>query len=292
MATPLFSPTSRVGNACWLNSAKTSSMYSAPSMPKARAGFIVTPVRHVETMGHLEDEELYCLWRVGVRALRSEGPQPVSMVVNHGSYRNLPHLHLKIWVDDGAHRQARLKWSDDKKRVWARLERLTSSSLPKKRALCRGFESQFHFSREVRNFISKPLILKPLNSLQIHACISYWFWFWLLSQGIRCSVYETDFLLFQVPSSEHNWFYSGDQIITILNVKTILNCNPVCYLLIEWDDETIWALVEHDWLVLHIYNYVWFIEFVSCKPRVAQECVCYLQTIIFKHVYVVCLLGV
>ena len=128
-------------------------MYSAPSMPKARAGFIVTPVRHVETMGHLEDEELYCLWRMGVRALRSEGPQPVSMVVNHGSYRNLPHLHLKIWVDDGAHRQARLKWSDDKKRVWARLERLTSSSLPKKRALCRGFESQLSvvehpFSRE------------------------------------------------------------------------------------------------------------------------------------------------
>lgn len=109
---------------------------------KARAGFIVTPVRHVETMGQLEDEELYCLWEVGVRALRSEGLQPVSMIANHGSYRNLPHLHLKIWVDDGAHRQARLKWSDDKKKVWARLERLTSSSLPKKRALCRGFESQ------------------------------------------------------------------------------------------------------------------------------------------------------
>lgn len=109
---------------------------------KARAGFIVTPVRHVETIGALEDEELYCLWRVGVRALRSEGLQPVSMIVNHGRYRNLPHLHLKIWVDDGVHRQARLKWNDDRKSVWARLERLTSSSLSKKRAFCPGFERQ------------------------------------------------------------------------------------------------------------------------------------------------------
>jgi len=115
---------------------------------KARVGFIVTPVRHVETMGALEDEELYCLWRVGLRALRSEGLQPVNMIVNHGCYRNLPHLHLKIWVDDGMHRQARLKWNDDKKRVWARLECLTSSSLSKKSAFYPGFERQDMLAKE------------------------------------------------------------------------------------------------------------------------------------------------
>lgn len=89
---------------CVLAKFKKGQSYAQFSMDaKARAGFIVMSVRHLETMGALEDKELYCLWRVGVRALRSEGLQLVSMIVNHGRYRNLPHLHLKIWVDDGMH---------------------------------------------------------------------------------------------------------------------------------------------------------------------------------------------
>eukprot|EP01018_Ginkgo_biloba_P038623 Gb_34853 [translate_table: standard] len=106
---------------------------------KARPGFIVTPLRHVGRLGELDENELYFLWSVGVRALRNEGFGGfVSMIVNHGNYRNLPHLHLKIWVDDGMHKRARVRWIESRRQLWARLELLTSC-LPKKRALCVSF---------------------------------------------------------------------------------------------------------------------------------------------------------
>eukprot|EP01018_Ginkgo_biloba_P005900 Gb_10683 [translate_table: standard] len=72
----------------------------------------------------------------GILAMRNEGFGGfVSTIVNHGSYRNLPHMHLKIWVDDGMHKRARVRWTERRRQLWARLELLTSR-LPKKRALC------------------------------------------------------------------------------------------------------------------------------------------------------------
>lgn len=92
---------------------------------KARPGFIVTPLRHVDRMSELDDEEMYYLWWVGVRALRNEGFSMFkSMILNHGCYRNVAHLHLKIWVDPQLHAAAREKWSEVKKMLWRRLEDL------------------------------------------------------------------------------------------------------------------------------------------------------------------------
>jgi len=80
---------------------------------KARPGFIVTPLRHVDRMSELDDEEMYYLWWVGVRALRNEGLNMFkSMILNHGCYRNVAHLHLKIWVDPQLHSAARERWSE------------------------------------------------------------------------------------------------------------------------------------------------------------------------------------
>eukprot|EP01018_Ginkgo_biloba_P026927 Gb_14327 [translate_table: standard] len=78
----------------------------------------------------------------GVWVLRNEGFGGfVSMIVNHGGYRDLPHLHLKIWVDDGMHKRAKVRWSESRRSLWVRLELLTNR-LPKKRALCVSFEKQ------------------------------------------------------------------------------------------------------------------------------------------------------
>lgn len=99
---------------------------------KARPGFIVTPLRHVERMSDLEDNELYALWRASVKALRSEGLSSFrSMILNHGFYRNLPHLHLKVWVDANLHNPARLAWPLHRQELWHRLEGLASGSTRK-----------------------------------------------------------------------------------------------------------------------------------------------------------------
>eukprot|EP01018_Ginkgo_biloba_P013716 Gb_28954 [translate_table: standard] len=102
---------------------------------KARPGFIVTPLRHVDRMSELENEEIYYLWWVGVRALRNENLNFTRMILNHGCYRNLAHLHLKIWVDPEMHTSARERWPEARKQLWGRLERL-ADRLSKKRRVC------------------------------------------------------------------------------------------------------------------------------------------------------------
>lgn len=107
---------------------------------KARPGFVVTPVRHVERMSDLEDDELFALWSAAVKALRSEGlPAFRSMILNHGSYRNLPHLHLKVWVDPALHRPTRLAWTRHRQELWARLEMLAANNPTTK---CRFYHTQ------------------------------------------------------------------------------------------------------------------------------------------------------
>ncbi|MCO5613449.1 hypothetical protein L7F22_067725 [Adiantum nelumboides] len=69
---------------------------------KARPGFIVTPLRHVERMSDLENDELYALWSAAVKALRSEDAM----------------LHLPV----------RLAWPLHRQELWKRLERLASLS--------------------------------------------------------------------------------------------------------------------------------------------------------------------
>ncbi|KAH9298578.1 hypothetical protein KI387_030260, partial [Taxus chinensis] len=133
---PLFpgAPGSVLAGECVLRELSDQPYVQCSLDAKARAGFIITPLRHVQKIGDLRDNELFALWNVGVRALKNEGLSFRSMIVNQGSYRNLPHLHLKIWVDDHEYGRAVLRWSEEKRRLWAALQR--SSSSPKKRPMC------------------------------------------------------------------------------------------------------------------------------------------------------------
>eukprot|EP00250_Pteridium_aquilinum_P014567 c22065_g1_i1 orf=98-1078(+) len=102
---------------------------------KGRSGFSVTPVRHVERMSDLDDNELYAMWSVAVRTVRHIGIPFVSLIMNHGTYRTLYHLNLKVWVDNELHEQYRSTWREDRKELWNRLQRCAVNR-PKKQQLC------------------------------------------------------------------------------------------------------------------------------------------------------------
>ena len=58
------------GSVCFLSSV-TNPMCNATLMPKLdRPGFIVTPTRRIERLSEMDDEELFALWSVAVKAVR------------------------------------------------------------------------------------------------------------------------------------------------------------------------------------------------------------------------------
>ncbi|KAI5071262.1 hypothetical protein GOP47_0013513 [Adiantum capillus-veneris] len=67
---------------------------------KGRTGCSIMPGRHVERMSELDDDELYGMWRVATRMLRQLGIPFIILILNHGRYRTLYHLNLKLWVEE------------------------------------------------------------------------------------------------------------------------------------------------------------------------------------------------
>jgi diadenosine tetraphosphate (Ap4A) HIT family hydrolase len=73
---------------------------------RARPKLILTPIRHVERLLELTDEdgEMKAFWYDAVELFNREGIQLEkcpNMALNHGTYRNHAHLHLKIdFTDD------------------------------------------------------------------------------------------------------------------------------------------------------------------------------------------------
>jgi diadenosine tetraphosphate (Ap4A) HIT family hydrolase len=67
---------------------------------RAREKLILTPIPHVERLSELTDEEMEAFWRDVVELMNREGCQILkfypNMILNHGTYRNHAHLHLKI----------------------------------------------------------------------------------------------------------------------------------------------------------------------------------------------------
>ena len=92
---------------------------------KGRSGFVITPVRHVERMSDLNDKELFDLWSLSVRALRNAKLPFTSMILNHGTYRNHEHLHLKVWVDEVMYEEYCKKWSRSRQELWKQLQQLS-----------------------------------------------------------------------------------------------------------------------------------------------------------------------
>jgi diadenosine tetraphosphate (Ap4A) HIT family hydrolase len=73
---------------------------------RARPKLILTPTRHVEGLSELIDEngEMEAFWHDAVELVNREGDQLEkdypTMILNHGTYRNHVHLHLKINFTD------------------------------------------------------------------------------------------------------------------------------------------------------------------------------------------------
>lgn len=61
-----------------------------------REKFIVTPVKHIERLLDLTGDEMIAFWQSTQSFLDQEGCFWQSMVLNHGTYRNHAHLHMKI----------------------------------------------------------------------------------------------------------------------------------------------------------------------------------------------------
>ena len=71
---------------------------------RGRYKLIVTPTRHVERLTQLTDGEMDALWKDAVDLIDREagsldGFYP-TLAINHGTYRNHAHLHLKISFRD------------------------------------------------------------------------------------------------------------------------------------------------------------------------------------------------
>ena len=107
---------------------------------KGRSGFRIVPIRHVETMSALNDEELFSLWNSAVKVLVHFEAPFISLILNHGSYRSsLKHLQLKVWIENHFHEQGRLMWSDERKEQWNRMQEIAITR-PKKQKLCYYFK--------------------------------------------------------------------------------------------------------------------------------------------------------
>lgn len=100
---------------------------------KARPNFVITPIRHAERLSELTDDELYALWADAARLLTDEtgsdgagggdgGAAYLALIVNHGRFRNLPHVHLKLrFVAAEFDSSVRARWSAERVEQMRRL---------------------------------------------------------------------------------------------------------------------------------------------------------------------------
>ncbi|KAI5071848.1 hypothetical protein GOP47_0014099 [Adiantum capillus-veneris] len=102
---------------------------------KGRTGCSIMPGRHVERMSELDDDELYGMWRVATRMLRQLGIPFIILILNHGRYRTLYHLNLKLWVGKEAHDKFMSTCSEETRELWNRLQKFAANR-PKKQQLC------------------------------------------------------------------------------------------------------------------------------------------------------------
>jgi len=75
---------------------------------KLRPAFIVTPQHHAESFSDISDDGLFSLYEDAMALLKEQLPPHGrfdSMRLNFGDFRNVPHLHLKIFVKKRSFRQ-------------------------------------------------------------------------------------------------------------------------------------------------------------------------------------------
>ncbi|CAG8593218.1 3163_t:CDS:1 [Paraglomus brasilianum] len=98
---------------------------------KARPMFIVTPERHIERLSDCTDEEIFAMFHLTCQLLDGEAKSTNApwesgmferMTLNHGNARNLEHLHLKVWIDEGKFEWMRSRWEKEKREKFELLE--------------------------------------------------------------------------------------------------------------------------------------------------------------------------
>lgn len=114
------------------------SLHSRVSLDaQGRPAFICTPLRHVGSLAELEDTEVADLFRTASALMKREKLHFLRMVLNHGSYRNLPHLHLKILVEQKLFDSARKRWNPART---AAFEKLLALRPAKTSSVCKFFK--------------------------------------------------------------------------------------------------------------------------------------------------------
>jgi diadenosine tetraphosphate (Ap4A) HIT family hydrolase len=94
---------------------------------KARPNYVITPVRHAERLSQLHDDELYALWADAARLLTEEtgscdAAPFLSLIVNHGRFRNLAHVHLKLrFAELEFEREVRARWTAERRQQVQRI---------------------------------------------------------------------------------------------------------------------------------------------------------------------------
>jgi len=95
---------------------------------QARPMLVVTPIRHIGDMSELSDDELASLWSaVGsciwfcFKSNRSNVPSFEEVVLSAGNYRNIHHLHVKVWFTGLDFLQRTQEWPENMRSVWSKM---------------------------------------------------------------------------------------------------------------------------------------------------------------------------
>eukprot|EP00494_Astrolonche_serrata_P028224 UN28489 len=94
---------------------------------KGRCMYVITPKKHLECLKSLNDEYQYAFWHAVAQTLYILDDKQYRynfINVNQGQYRNLKHLHLKIWIEADTFFQQQKNWSDAHIKTWKGLEDL------------------------------------------------------------------------------------------------------------------------------------------------------------------------
>ncbi|KAJ3201080.1 hypothetical protein HDU67_001557, partial [Dinochytrium kinnereticum] len=92
----------------------------------ARPVVVVTPSRHVGGLEEMSDEEVFGLWRtvgdvVGLWTPSESTPTFKRIVLNAGTFRNIEHAHVKIYLETTDFTDRMSRWHPHMQQLWQSL---------------------------------------------------------------------------------------------------------------------------------------------------------------------------
>lgn len=95
---------------------------------KARPMFIVTPKEHYQRLSELSPAGLYDMFKSAMDVLETMNCSFATMIINHGSYRNHAHLHMKIKVPVDKFNDAMKQWPSELQRKYETMRIMLNSN--------------------------------------------------------------------------------------------------------------------------------------------------------------------